>query len=154
TFHTGVSKDFLLKEDKFKGLRDRLLKSAGEFYGKLGALLGRETDLASRRALAQANFEVAELTGHVRRNEDALAAHRAVLSRREELAADPAADVEARVDVGRSLTALASQLDATGKAVEAGATFRKAEALLAGLSRSSPTALAALAACRTRMGIS
>ena len=39
TFHTGVSEDFLLKEDKFKDLRDRLLKSAGDFYGKLGALL-------------------------------------------------------------------------------------------------------------------
>ena len=62
TFHTGVSQDFLLKEEKFKGLRDRLLKSAADFYGRLGALLGRETDLASRRALAFSNFELAELT--------------------------------------------------------------------------------------------
>ena len=36
TFHTGVSEDFLLKEDKFQELRDRLLKSAADFYGKLG----------------------------------------------------------------------------------------------------------------------
>ena len=49
TFHTGVSEDFLLKEEKFKDLRNRLLKSASDFYGKLGALLGRETDIASRR---------------------------------------------------------------------------------------------------------
>ncbi len=35
TFHTGVSEDFLLKEEKFKDLRDRLLKSASDFYGKL-----------------------------------------------------------------------------------------------------------------------
>ena len=34
-------------------LRDRLLKSASDFYGKLGALLGKESDLASRRALAR-----------------------------------------------------------------------------------------------------
>ena len=34
-FHTGVSEDFLLKEAKFKDLRDRLLKSASDFYGKL-----------------------------------------------------------------------------------------------------------------------
>ena len=40
TFHTGVSEDFLLKEEKFKDLRDRLLKSASDFYGKLGALEG------------------------------------------------------------------------------------------------------------------
>ena len=77
-FHTGVSEDFLLKEEKFKDLRDRLLKSASEFYGKLGALLGKESDLASRRALWQANFEVAELTREVGKPEDALAAHRQV----------------------------------------------------------------------------
>ena len=62
TFHTGVSEDFLLKEEKFKDLRNRLLKSASDFYGKLGALLGKETDFASRRALAQSNFELADLT--------------------------------------------------------------------------------------------
>ncbi len=78
TFHTGVSEDFLLKEEKFKELRDRLLKSASDFYGRLGALLGKDTDIASRRALAQSNFELADLTGKVGRNEDALAAHRAV----------------------------------------------------------------------------
>ena len=39
TFHTGVSKDFLLREEKFKDLRDRLLNSAAGFYEKLGALL-------------------------------------------------------------------------------------------------------------------
>ena len=60
TFHTGVSEDFLLKEVRFKDLRDRLLRSASGFYEKLGALLGRETDLGSRRALARANFELAE----------------------------------------------------------------------------------------------
>jgi hypothetical protein len=27
TFHTGVSEDFLLKQEQFKELRDRLLKS-------------------------------------------------------------------------------------------------------------------------------
>jgi len=76
TFHTGVSEDFLLKQEQFKEVRDRLLKSASDFYGKLGALLGKESDLASRRALWQANYEVAELTGKVGRPGDALAAHR------------------------------------------------------------------------------
>ena len=36
TFHTGVSEDFLLKQEQFKELRDRLLMSAADFYGKLG----------------------------------------------------------------------------------------------------------------------
>ena len=91
TFHTGVSEDFLLKQDQFKALRDRLLRSAADFYGKLGALLGREPDAASRRALAASNFELAELTGKVGRKEDALAAHRSVLAAREALAAEPGA---------------------------------------------------------------
>ena len=124
TFHTGVSEDFLLKEEKFKELRDRLLKSASDFYGKLGALLGKETDLASRRALAQSNFELADLTGKVGRNEDALAAHRAVLAAREALAAEPGAGAVAKVDVGRSLIAVAGLLEATGKTDEALATYR------------------------------
>ena len=65
-----MSEDFLLKQDQFKDVRDRLLKSASDFYGKLGALLGKESDLASRRAVWQANYEVAELTGKVGKPED------------------------------------------------------------------------------------
>ena len=41
TFHTGVSEDFLLKEDQFKDLRNRLLKSAADFYGKLAPCSAR-----------------------------------------------------------------------------------------------------------------
>jgi serine/threonine-protein kinase len=155
TFHTGVSEDFLLKEDQFKDLRDRLLKSASDFYGKLGALLGKETDVESRRALTLANFEMAELTGKVGRIEDALVAHRAVLARREALADDPAADTEVKADVGRSLTAVASLLESTGKVGEAEATYRNAEALLESPVRASPlapAARAALADCRSRLG--
>jgi eukaryotic-like serine/threonine-protein kinase len=151
TFHTGVSGDFLLKQDQFKELRDRLLNSAADFYGKLGKLLGTETDLVSRRALAQAYFEVANLTQQVGRSEDALAAHSAVLTRREALAADP----ETKADVGRSLIAVASLLESTGKTVEAETTYRRAEAMLASLLQSSPShssTRAALAACRSGLG--
>ena len=49
TFHTGVSEDFLLRQEQFKEVRDRLLKSASDFYGRLGALLDRNSDPASRR---------------------------------------------------------------------------------------------------------
>ena len=148
TFHTGVSEDFLLKEEKFKDLRNRLLKSASDFYGKLSALLGKETDLESRRALAQSNFEVAELTRNVGRSEDALMAHRAVLAAREALAAEPVAGPEAKADVGRSLNGVASLLASTGKADDALTTYRHAESLLAGLGGSCPAARAALADCR------
>jgi eukaryotic-like serine/threonine-protein kinase len=153
TFHKGVSEDFLLKEDQFKDLRDRLLKSAADFYSKLGARLGNETDAASRKALTDANFELADLTFKVGRSEDALAAHRAVLVRREALAADPAADALAKVDVGRSLIAVAVLLQATGKMDEALASYRRSESLLAGPAGADPSARAALADCRSRLGV-
>jgi serine/threonine protein kinase/tetratricopeptide (TPR) repeat protein len=154
TFHTGVSEDFLLKAEEFKDLRNGLLKSASEYYGKLGALLGKESDVASRRALAQANFEVADLTGHVGRYEDALAAHRQVLSGREVLAADPSADAVSKADLGRSLAAVGFFLERTGKTDEAVAAYRRAESLLTGTSESGSdarTVRSALAACRSQL---
>ncbi len=39
--YTGVSEDFLLKEEKFKDLRNRLLNSASDFYGKLLGAAGQ-----------------------------------------------------------------------------------------------------------------
>jgi tetratricopeptide (TPR) repeat protein len=151
-FHTGVSEDFLLKQDQFQELRDRLLRSAQEFYGKLSARLGRETDPASRRALAASNFELADLTDKVGSKEDALKAHRAVLAAREALAAEPGADAAATVDVGRSLTAVARLLDAMGKTGEAVATYRRSESLLSGPAGTDAAARAALAECRSWMG--
>ena len=41
TFHTGVSEDFLLKEEKFKDLRDRLLKSAAGLLRQAGRPAGQ-----------------------------------------------------------------------------------------------------------------
>jgi eukaryotic-like serine/threonine-protein kinase len=151
TFHTGVSEDFLLREAKFKDLRNRLLKSASDFYDKLGALLGKESDFDSRRALAQSNFELADLTKEIGRPEAALAAHQAVLVAREALAADQGSNVGVKADVGRSLTELAFLLDQTGKHDEGLAAYRRSEALLVELAHSDPAARAALAACRTAM---
>ena len=133
TFHTGVSEDFLLKEETFKDLRNRLLKSASDFYGKLGALLGQGNGFGLAAGIVAANFEVAELTGKVGRPEDALAAHRAVLAGRQALAAELGAEVGLTVEVGRSLVAVAGLLQATGQTAEALAEYRKSEALLAGL---------------------
>ena len=119
TFHTGVSKDFLLKEEKFKDLRDRLLNSAAEFYEKLGALLKDDTDLPSRRALLKANFEVAGLANQVGRKEDALTLHLRVLAGREALAKLPGVDPSTAVDVARSLVAVGRVLEDTGKSEQA-----------------------------------
>jgi eukaryotic-like serine/threonine-protein kinase len=155
TFHTGVSEDFLLKEAKFKDLRDRLLKAASDFYGKLGALLKNRSDRASRKAMLQANFELAELTDKVGKPDDALAAHRQVLAAREALAAETQADPAITAEVGRSLTAVAFLLDTTGRTGESEAMYRKAEALLLTLApkiAEGAAARAVLAKCRSNLG--
>jgi tetratricopeptide (TPR) repeat protein len=152
TFHTGVSEDFLLKEEKFKELRNRLLKSAADFYRKLSKLLGKETDFGSRRALAGSKFELAALIAKVGRTEDALAAHRAVLAAREALAAEPGAGTAEIVDAGWSLIVIAGLLNGNGKTDEALAMYRRAELLLADLAGREPSARQALAICRSMMG--
>ena len=146
TFHTGVSKDFLLKEEKFKDLRDRLLKSAAGFYEKLGALLKDDTDLPSRRALLKANFEVAGLSYQVGRKDDALALHLRVLAGRDALAKSPGSDRETAVDVARSLVAVGQALQDTGKSEEALAAYESARSAVAAADGSPPKDAAARSA--------
>jgi serine/threonine-protein kinase len=131
TFHTGVSKDFLLREEKFKDLRDRLLNSASDFYEKLGGLLKDDTDLSSRRALLKANYEVARLANQVGRKEDALALHLRVLAAREALAKMPGADSATAVDLAHSLAAVGGLLEATGKSEQALAAYERARSVVA-----------------------
>jgi serine/threonine protein kinase len=146
TFHTGVSKDFLLKEEKFKDLRDRLLNSAAGFYEKLGALLEDDTDLPSRRALLKANYEVACLAYQVGRKEDALALHLRVLAGRLALAKLAGADPATAVDVARSLVAVGAAMEATGKTDEALATYERARSVVATGDGSPPKDAAARSA--------
>jgi tetratricopeptide (TPR) repeat protein len=155
TFHTGVSEDFLVKEAQFKNLRDRLLTSASDFYGKLGALLARDSDPASRVELLRANFELAELTGKVGRHEDALLAHRKVLRAREVLAAEPNCGDDVKADVGRSLVAIGLLLASAGKINEAEAAYHEVERQLAGPPRDpppNPAVRAALSFSRSQLG--
>jgi tetratricopeptide (TPR) repeat protein/tRNA A-37 threonylcarbamoyl transferase component Bud32 len=151
-FHTGVSEDFLLKQNQFKAQRDGLLRSAAHFYGRLSALLDKGTDAASRRALADSNFELADLTNKVGDKEAALSAHRAVLAARQALAAEPGSGSGILVDVGKSLAAMAEIHDLMGKTDEAVAGYRRSESLLAVPAASDPVVRAALANCRSRLG--
>jgi len=133
TLHTGVSEDFLLKEVQFKGLHDRLLKSAADFYARLAAILKDRADRDSRRALGRAEFELAELTAKVGDQKGALEAHRQVLSLREALASEPGADAESDAEVGRSLVALGRRQEAIGRTAEAIASYQTAQVRLAAL---------------------
>jgi tetratricopeptide (TPR) repeat protein len=113
-FHTGVSEDMLLKNAEFKELRRKLLEEAAGFYDDLKTLLARQTDAKSRKALAAAYFQLAELTDKIGSKPKALAVHRQALAVRRELTAVEGADVETRLDVARSLEKVGRLLRATG----------------------------------------
>ena len=152
TFHTGVSEDFLLKEEKFKDLRNRLLKSAAEFYGKLSALLEREAGpgVASGAGAGQLRAGEPDMEGWSYGGRAGGAPGRA--GGREALALEQGAATTVKVEVGRSLTAVATMLSSTGNTVEALATCRRSESLLTELAVGDAAAREALAACRCHIG--
>ncbi len=153
TFHTGVSQDFLLKEDKFKDLRDRLLKSASDFYDQLSGLLKDNADLASRRAILRAKYQVAQLTNNVGQKEAALSLHRSVLADRESLAALSTADTDQVLDVAQSLLAVGMLQEELGVTRESLATLEKARRTLQAIPEdTSFKVLAAIATCEYNIG--
>jgi serine/threonine-protein kinase len=148
TFHTGVTEDFLLKEEKFKALRDQLLRNAGDFYRRLEGLLKDQTDRSSRAAMGRAYFELGRLTNQIGSQQDALAVHRRALAIRRELAAAPPADPEAAADMALSLRHVGLQQEATGDASGALASYDEGRMVCEGTARSGqmPDTVASLEA--------
>ena len=138
TFHTGVAEDVLLKNDNLKPVRDGLLKNAAGFYRRLEAELSSQTDRTSRRALAQAYYEMARLAGQIGAAEQAIAGHRRALSVRRELAKSATTDGEAKDAVARSLIDVAKPLAHSGRTDEAWVLYAEARMLLEGLVRDWP----------------
>ena len=133
TFHTGVSEDFLLKQDQFKEVSTRLLAGAKDFYGRLEKLLADQPDARSRRALGEAYYQLGEVTAQVGSKPEALAVHRQGLAVRRELAAVPEADGGVRADVARSLQAVGTLAFQTADADAARAALEEARDLADGL---------------------
>jgi serine/threonine-protein kinase len=100
-FCGDVSEDFLLKEKEFEGLRTKLLRGAAGFYTKLEGLLAGQTDRPSRKALAQAYDDLAELTDKIGSKPEALAVRRKALAVRQVLDEGPEADTVTRTDEAR-----------------------------------------------------
>jgi tetratricopeptide (TPR) repeat protein len=139
TFHTGVSEDFLLKNREFTALRTKLLKQAAGFYADLEKLLAGKTDAKSRQLLAAGYFQLGELTAQIGDQKEALAVQRKALALRRELAAAPGADVEARLELARSLRAVANLLRTTGDMAGALSAFQEQRDLAAALEAEAPT---------------
>jgi eukaryotic-like serine/threonine-protein kinase len=137
-FHGQVGDDLVLKEDQFKPLRNKLLKGAAEFYGKLEKLLEGQNDPASRKSLGQAYYDLGDLTQKIGDKPQALEAHRKALAVRRELASRPDANDEARGDEATSQGAVGLLLFETGKSIEAFVLWKKSRDLLESLPPSGP----------------
>jgi hypothetical protein len=85
-FHGQVGNDLVLKADRFKSLRDKLLRGAADFYGRLNGLLHDQPDRASRAAMGNAYFELGGLITNIGDQQAALAAHQQGLVVRRALA--------------------------------------------------------------------
>ncbi|HEY7330524.1 MAG TPA: serine/threonine-protein kinase [Gemmataceae bacterium] len=142
TFHTGVSEDALLKNDELTELRTKLLKEAAGFYTELEQLLAGQTDAKSRKLLADSFYQLGTLTEQIGDKKQALAVHRKSLELRRELASDPGADVETRLDVPRSLRAVGRVLFGLNDVPGAMAVYEEQRDLAAALEAESPTGAA------------
>jgi tetratricopeptide (TPR) repeat protein len=138
TLHTGVSEDFLLKNPEFKELRTKLLKDAAGFYSDLEKVLAGKTDAKSRKLLADGYFQLGDLTAKIGDQNEALAVQRKALALRRELAAADETDVETRLDVARSLRALALLLRNAGDKAGALSAFQEQRDLAATLETGAP----------------
>src|SRR5262249_13037692 len=85
TYYTGVSEDVLLKEPQMKALRDKLLKTALDFYKRLQESLHGNLNPKVQADLAEAYYRVGEITGMVGSYQDANRAHQRALAIRERL---------------------------------------------------------------------
>ena len=138
-FHGEVGDDLVLKEDQFKPLRDKLLQGAAKFYGKLEQLLEGQPDPASRKLLGQAYYDLGDLTLKIGDTAKALQIHRKGLAIRRERASSPTADVEAQLDVVRSLFGTMRPLYETDHLAESHTSLEEARDLLVKLPQSGPS---------------
>jgi tetratricopeptide (TPR) repeat protein len=138
-FHTGVSEDFLLKNDEFEKLRTKLLKGAAGFYSDLKKLLAGKTDAKSRKLLADGYSQLGELTAKIGDQKEALTVQRKALALRRELAAARGRDAETRLDVARSLKAVGDLLRSTADMAATLSAFQELRDLAAALDAESPT---------------
>jgi serine/threonine protein kinase len=137
-FTTGASEDVLLREKQLEGLRNKLLEGSLTFYGRLAASLEGEADRASRRSLARAVYDAAELNQRISRQQDALAGHVKAIELRQGLAREAPGDVTAWRELAESELALGDILHRMGRHDEARQALVLARATAEGLLRERP----------------
>jgi tetratricopeptide (TPR) repeat protein len=86
TYHTGLSRDVLLKEPRLEGLRTHLLGTALKLYERLKAELDQDTDPLAPAELADAYARLASLMWTVGSRTDAAGAYERAIELRERIA--------------------------------------------------------------------
>jgi eukaryotic-like serine/threonine-protein kinase len=132
-FHGEVSQDLLLKESQFEKLRTKLLSGAAEFYNRLERLVRGQSDPVSRAALGKAYHELGKLMGTIGDKPAALELYRKSLLVRRELAAVVEANIEAKLDLARSLLDAGLVQQEMGDSAGGLAAYQEARELALGL---------------------
>jgi serine/threonine-protein kinase len=138
-FHTGVSKDLLLKQAEFKALRTKLLQGARDFYRKLEAMLEGQTDRDSRLAMAKAYTEIGQLSREIDSIAEAEGMQRRALGLFEALAGESPDDRETRRGLALCLTAIGAVEYTLRRVAESRATTARAAGLLRALAGPDPS---------------
>lgn len=139
TFHTGVSEDVLLRSNQFNELRTHLLKEAAGFYRDLEGLLKDQSDVRSRKLLSKGYFELGVLTSNIGSKPEALVIHCQSLAIKRELAEADGADLETRLDLALSLSAVGNLLRETGKRADALVAYGEVDIIATALEEEFPT---------------
>ncbi len=133
-YYTGASEDVLLKQPELEDLRNRLLRTALDFYRELGADVDADheagLDPKARVELARANIRVATITEEVGNIGDAQTAFRQALEVRRELALRDPGDVESRLEMANCLNGIGRLLMQAGRPDESMRHFLEARAIL------------------------
>ena len=136
-FTTGASEDVLLREVT-RGASPAATRWLAFVLQPPGRLPGRGDNRASRRSLAQAVYDAAELDGRIGRQEEAVTAHLEVIGLRQGLLREAPGDATVRRELARSELALSEPLHALGPHVEARQALGCSRAIADGLLRERP----------------
>jgi serine/threonine-protein kinase len=118
TFRTTVTGDARLNDEMFRDLRDKLLRSARQFYQKLEPELKGRTDERSVTALGTAYYELGALTNLIGSKVEAFACFERAWAIRERLADAHPAVAQFQRDLGASLDSVANLLAQIGRPSE------------------------------------
>lgn len=100
TFHSGVSKEMMLKQPALRDLRLNLLRQARTSYDRLARRVGDSTPVAAKFALAKAYSDLADLIADTSSGDDAIQTHERTMHVLNQVLADDPKHSKARKLLG------------------------------------------------------